>query len=916
MPFRRKILYYGLLLGLTLLAIEGMARLAYYAAYGQWYGGGRSVAPANYYLPSPPISPTPQTRLQSRFWETHHPFYGFTNSSPGNALNAMPPRPRREDTVVIGLVGGSVAYLVRPFLQDALNRWFAANHRPQQPVVLTLAKVGMKQPQQTLIVANTLLLGGEFDLIVNLDGFNEIVQGAIQSLYYDDSIFPFFPVLWDDRVALTAEQTLLAGRIGVLRREQTRLAASGENSPLRWSAVWGLANRYRQERTAAEIIRLNHQLAAMAADYRLEKHGPRSWLEREEELLREAAKVWYRGSVALARLAALAAADYYHFLQPNQYVPGSKPLSPEELDSAYAPLGPHVVAARGYPLLRSLNQDLQSQGVNYFDLTGIFVDHPETLYINDCCHLNVRGNELLAAAMVQRLEPALLRLGGDSPDKPVSPLAAARRPAESPAPLTILDFQVSISEDGQRLRYVREGCVPEDTESVFFLRLIPQDLTALTPRRRDFGIELREFSFAEGDGHFARGQCTLQLPLPDYPIAALQTGQYVLPGESAALWTVELIVPADPDRLRADYAALAAAEPAARDYFDLYRQDNQLIYLRETCTAADTAAEFFLHIFPEDPADLPEKWQWDGYAWLVFTLASRGGPFDGKCLATVPLPDYPIKEIRTGQHNPGQGDLWSVELITPAAPEQLRAAYAALAAVEPVARDYFDLYAVDNRLIYLRESCTAADTAVPFFLPVVPERAADLPAERRDAFFAHWGFNFAHGGFDFVRHGGHFDGKCLATVPLPDYPIAALRTGQHLPGQGDLWSVELVAAADPDELRAEYAALSAAEPVARDYFDLYRRDGRLIYLRETCAAVDTAATFFLQVFPEDLTALPAEWQADGYAYLSFNFARWGGRFDGKCLAAVVLPDYTIKEMRTGQHIPGQGDLWSVAIAAP
>ena len=40
MPFRRKILYYGLLLGLTLLVLEGMARLAYYAAYDQWYGGG------------------------------------------------------------------------------------------------------------------------------------------------------------------------------------------------------------------------------------------------------------------------------------------------------------------------------------------------------------------------------------------------------------------------------------------------------------------------------------------------------------------------------------------------------------------------------------------------------------------------------------------------------------------------------------------------------------------------------------------------------------------------------------------------------------------------------------------------------------------------------------------------------------
>ena len=54
LPFHRKILYYGLMLGLTLLALEGMARLAYYAAYGQGYGDGPN-APMNPSTPPPPI---------------------------------------------------------------------------------------------------------------------------------------------------------------------------------------------------------------------------------------------------------------------------------------------------------------------------------------------------------------------------------------------------------------------------------------------------------------------------------------------------------------------------------------------------------------------------------------------------------------------------------------------------------------------------------------------------------------------------------------------------------------------------------------------------------------------------------------------------------------------------------------------
>ena len=51
---RKKILYYGLMLVLTLLVLEGMARLAYYAAYGAGYGGGPAADPDNLTPPPPP----------------------------------------------------------------------------------------------------------------------------------------------------------------------------------------------------------------------------------------------------------------------------------------------------------------------------------------------------------------------------------------------------------------------------------------------------------------------------------------------------------------------------------------------------------------------------------------------------------------------------------------------------------------------------------------------------------------------------------------------------------------------------------------------------------------------------------------------------------------------------------------------
>ena len=472
---------------------------------------------------------------------------------------------------------------------------------------------------------------------------------------------------------------------------------------------------------------------------------------------------------------------------------------------------------------------------------------------------------------------------------------ARLRPEQPPAgPEAFEVFLEPAAGGGYRLLYAKKRCSPAEYETLVTLHIYPENLTDLPFYLWAGGFENREFPLPRHGGR-PGGECLAAISLPDYPIAAIRTGQ-------GNRWEKNLYPPADLKSLRAAYAALSAVPPDLRDAFDLYWQDGQLTYIRETCAAADTAEPFFLHIFPA-AADVlagPAAEQDN----RDFAFARWGGSFDGKCLATVPLPDYPIAALRTGQTG-----RWEVNFYPPDDPEPLRAAYAALSQSPPVARSNFDLYMRDDRLVYLRETCAAADTAAGFFLHIVPADAADLTAERQAA-------GFAHRDFDFGRWGGFFDGQCLAAIILPDYPIKEIRTGQHIPGQGDLWSVELIAAPDYDQLRADYAALSAAKPAARDYFDLYWRDNRLLYLRESCAAADTAAGFFLHIVPVDVADLPEDRRPAGFAHGGFNFVRQGGHFDGKCLAAVALPDYPIKEMRTGQYVPGQGDLWSVVIAAP
>lgn len=33
-----------------------------------------------------------------------------------------------------------------------------------------------------------------------------------------------------------------------------------------------------------------------------------------------------------------------------------------------------------------------------------------------------------------------------------------------------------------------------------------------------------------------------------------------------------------------------------------------------------------------------------------------------------------------------------------------------------------------------------------------------------------------------------FNGKCWATVKLPKYAITSIRTGQYVPGEGQIWA--------------------------------------------------------------------------------------------------------------------------------
>ena len=232
---------------------------------------------------------------------------------------------------------------------------------------------------------------------------------------------------------------------------------------------------------------------------------------------------------------------------------------------------------------------------------------------------------------------------------------------------------------------------------------------------------------------------------------------------------------------------IESGEPAVRSVFDVYAGENTVAYLKSPCSTADVQAEFFLQVVPEDVEDLPADRRRHGFDNMHFHYGNTAAlAFGGQCVAERTLPDYPVARIRTGQFTL-EGDLvWMAAFPVGAAegePSRLTDDES-VASGEPAARSVFDIYAGENTVAYRKSPCSVADVQAEFFLHVVPEDLEDLPADRRQHGFG--GGHFRYGEYAALDFGG----QCIMAQPLPDYPIARIRTGQFTP-EGDLiWTAE------------------------------------------------------------------------------------------------------------------------------
>jgi len=408
MKVRKRFVFYLLLVFITYFTTEILAFTVYSISHNTLFSWERFQIKRLHVI----FTPMFQAHLDN-ISVVLHPYLGYVSKpAPGTVSNygffgddnAAPlSPPKTEDNVIIGIFGGSFAHELTLQSQNILIRQL--RHIPQfqdkKVIIHPIALGGYKQPQQVFAFMYFLLLGGYFDMAINIDGFNEVALPPSTNL--PKQVSPFFPINWFGKVSGMHDAKIahLLREISRLQIRQQRWAEFFADTPLQYNIMSNLLWEFYHERLAHQVI----EMERLFNEYEIKKEAHLSYLRTgpsfhytdDSELYHRLARMWKNASLQMYGLCQTNHITYFHFLQPNQYVADSKNMTAEEMKIALRDDQPYRKGAEhGYPILIEEGKILRQQGVNYYDLTMVFKDTTIPVYRDDCCHLNQEGYDIVA----------------------------------------------------------------------------------------------------------------------------------------------------------------------------------------------------------------------------------------------------------------------------------------------------------------------------------------------------------------------------------------------------------------------------------------------------------------------------------------------------------------------------------------
>jgi len=362
-------------------------------------------------------------RLDESIVERLHPFFGyvlkqgaFTNQKLKLKVNKhgffslyeYPFIKTNKKQFIIGVFGGSVAnnFAVDEYKNQRLSKKLQSypEFADREIVVLNFGNGGYKQPQQLLILNYFLALGQELDLVLNIDGFNEVALSNLNNKAQIELGMPSVqhiqpltnlasnvsPEVMSAIVQINDNKKQL--KAGIDKLQTCQLALCHAVTSLR---VKQLVNNYQQA-----IVKYDAQVKNSNADT---ANSGIVYVPKADSVLPDRAafdkmaSMWYESSIGMNQILSSRKIKYFHFIQPNQYYPTKRAFTAKEKEIAINKESPYIEGVKkGYPVLLSKVDDLQKARVNVFSAVNILDNTKETVYKDACCHYNSVGEEVLA----------------------------------------------------------------------------------------------------------------------------------------------------------------------------------------------------------------------------------------------------------------------------------------------------------------------------------------------------------------------------------------------------------------------------------------------------------------------------------------------------------------------------------------
>lgn len=322
-----------------------------------------------------------------------HPYFGFSSPVTEAERLKLEYQELTPEEFHVATVGGSVAQTFAfhiPQFAERLKKHLPAL-KDKKVIVHNFAFPSYKQPQQFFLVSTIL---HKLDLIISIDGFNEI------ALFHGRTFMPpTYPRFYHKSVDSKAGNLLYPMVAKYVRYLYKIINALPERinffkQSYAYHFIWKRLRTllYNQHRKLEELF-----IISLSKDFTTSFPGV-------ENRAQEYASIWRRYTKYMHQLANGAGIKCITFLQPNQYVPNSKSFSLKEQQLGVINKDHAGLYIPGLLYLQKKASLLKTEGLTVVDLTDIFKKVTETVYVDDCCHINKYGNEIMAEAILHSIK--------------------------------------------------------------------------------------------------------------------------------------------------------------------------------------------------------------------------------------------------------------------------------------------------------------------------------------------------------------------------------------------------------------------------------------------------------------------------------------------------------------------------------